>query len=253
MPRALAELASIPHCLPLLSLAPQGDDHGVFVIPGLGAGDRSTYILRRFLDAKGYTSAGWGMGKNLGIARSGGADQLLDQFLAFQQGHGGKVSIIGWSLGGVHARRIARALPEHVRQVICLGSPITGSPTDTPEWNPQTRAQQNVDSASFEQMQKFQFKPIEAPCTSIYSKSDGVVPWRMSQETNARETDNIEVVASHIGLGVNPTVFYIIAKQLAQAEGHWRPFDCDYWPNRLALKALNPTADIFTALVRQPL
>jgi len=239
--------------MPLLNLAPRGDGHGVFVIPGLGAGDRSTFILRRFLDAKGYTTSGWGMGKNLGITRSGGADQLLQQFSAFQQRVGGKVSVIGWSLGGVHARRIARSQSEHIRQVICLGSPITGSPTDTAEWNAQTRAGDTADSLSFEQMQKFQFKPIDAPCTSIYSKSDGVVPWRMSQESNAVQSDNIEVVASHIGLGVNPSVFYIVAKQLSQAQDHWQPFDSDYWPNRLALKALNPTADLFTALIRQPL
>lgn len=227
LPRALAEMSSIVSSIPLLSLLPAGDGHGVFVIPGLTASDTSTTLLRHFLDSKGYRSSGWNMGRNMGLDRSGGMSLLSKQFLAFEKQCAGKVSIIGWSLGGLHARKIARRHPKQVRQVICLGSPInhTGSPYSTDNSYTQT------DNDT-----------IKVPCTSIYSKSDGVVPWQMSLETQACQQDNIEIVASHIGLGVNPVIFYLLADRLAQRENNWQAFDADHWRHRLALASLNPLA-----------
>ncbi|MFS8138691.1 MAG: hypothetical protein ACMG50_11255, partial [Thermomonas sp.] len=64
--------------------------------------------------------------------------------------------------------------------------------------------------------------------TSIYSRSDGIVAWQGSiQQPSAQNpsTENVEVIASHIGIGVNPSAWWAVADRLSQPEGHWRPFD----------------------------
>jgi hypothetical protein len=65
------------------------------------------------------------------------------------------------------------------------------------------------------------------PTTSIYSRSDGVVAWRCSVQEPAGHTENIEVRASHVGMGANPAVLHAIADRLAQPEGAWQPFHRD--------------------------
>lgn len=234
---------------PILNQIPAGDGHGVFIIPGLGASDRSTFFLRRFLECKGYQCSGWGLGRNLGVERSGGVNQLNDKFIEFQTRTGGKVSLIGWSLGGVHARRIARLHKNLVRQVISLGSPINGPPIDTKVWEAYQQLNRRV--VNFDRTEHGSsrlFKTIEIPSTSIYSKSDGIVPWRLSLEKDAVQADNIEVVASHIGLGVNPAVFYIIANRLALPDKQWKQFNPKLWKNRLALTALDPLGALIQTL-----
>ncbi len=67
--------------------------------------------------------------------------------------------------------------------------------------------------------------PPPVPTTSIFSRSDGVVAWQCSLERESPHTDNIEVQASHLGMGLNPLTLYALADRLAQAEGEWRPFD----------------------------
>ncbi len=248
-PRALTDLASLPLSTPILNQIPSGDGHGIFVIPGFGASDRSTFILRRFLQSKGYPCSGWGMGRNLGIERSGGVNQLNDNFMEFQERTGDKVSLIGWSLGGIHARRIARLHRDSVRQVISLGSPINGAPIDTGVWKAYQYINKRVVTADrTEHGSTRLFKSIEIPSTSIYSKSDGIVPWHLSLEKEALQADNIEVVASHIGLGVNASVFYIIANRLALPDGEWKRFNANLWRHRLALAALNPLGTIVQSI-----
>ena len=110
--RGLADLATLPLAAPFLSVAPRGDGHGVLVLPGLLASDNSTALLRRFLRLLGYQVRGWRLGRNVGPT-----DQVLDelprQLSALASQTGGPVSLIGWSLGGIYAREIARQQPRH--------------------------------------------------------------------------------------------------------------------------------------------
>jgi pimeloyl-ACP methyl ester carboxylesterase len=243
-PRALFEMSTLPLFSPLLSQTPDGDGHGVFVIPGFGASDQSTFLLRGFLDSKGYKTTGWRLGRNLGLARLGGMSELLAPFLEFQAKRNEKITIVGWSLGGVHARRIARERPDLVRQVICLGSPIHALPAMDEGWE----VYEKVDGAimnneALAEIGDFSMPP-STPSTAIFSKSDGVVPWQFSRELDAKNTDNIEIFSSHIGLGVNPSVFYIIADRLSQPDDKWRKFDMQHWKHRLALGILDPIGRI---------
>ena len=129
--RALQELGAFMLLRPWLAAAPRGDGHPVLVLPGLLASDFSTQPLRSFLKAQGYAVHGWKQGRNLGL-RPGVEPDMLERVEELHDRHGGrKLSLIGWSLGGIYARQLAKLLPDKVRCVISLGSPFAGSPKAT--------------------------------------------------------------------------------------------------------------------------
>ncbi len=221
--RAFLEAGAAIAMWPLLQLTPRGDGHPVLVLPGLVASDSSTGILRRYLKSRGYNAHGWGMGRNLG-PRQGVEQGMYDLLNKLYDASGGqKVSIIGWSLGGVYARLLASAHPGMVRNVITLGSPFSGSARSTNAW----RVYEGVSgqSAVDPRRMKHVSPTPPVPTTSIFSRSDGVVAWQCSVEKNGPQAENIEVIASHIGLGAHPAVLYALADRLAQPEAEWKPFN----------------------------
>ena len=224
--RALWEAGAALALWPLLQLTPRGDGHPVLVLPGLVASDMSTRLLRRYLEGRGYDAHGWGLGRNLG-PREGIEDGMIAKLEALHAKSGRKVSLIGWSLGGVYARLLAARHPQWVRSVVTLGSPFTGSARATNAW----RVYEGVSGQSAEDPRRMkQVRPTPpVPTTSIFSRSDGVVAWRCSVEEPGPQSENIEVIASHLGLGAHPAVLYALADRLAQPEGQWKPFDRKLW------------------------
>jgi hypothetical protein len=222
--RAVGELALGLASLPLLASAPRGDGHTVLVLPGFLTSDKSTEFLRGVLSHLGYNAVGWNMGRNTGGLYSRRAP-LREKLESLQQESGRRVSVVGWSLGGVYARDLALAAPEHVRRIVTLGTPFSGN----------LRAN-NVgrlyDRVSGENPEHARPADIEAlagdlpvPATSIYSRTDGIVHWRTSRGQPSDNAENIEVWgASHIGLGVNPAVVWAVADRLAQPDGQFTPF-----------------------------
>ena len=220
VPRALAELSSLPFARRALATAPRGDGHPVLVLPGFIAGDASTAVLRRYLTNLGYDAHAWQLGRNFGpraIGREG--EKLLARLHAVHAATGRTVSLVGWSLGGIMARLLARRAPHAVRQVITLGSPFAGSPRSTNIWrvyqlltghridDPHTRGHLDEIAA-----------PLPVPSTAIYSRQDGIVAWQTCRENGGSGTENIEVRGSHMGLGVNPAVLYAVADRLGQPD-----------------------------------
>lgn len=214
--RALAEYGHFLLSFPHLARLPRGDGHPVLVLPGFMASDASTRPMRTLLKRLGYEARGWKLGRNLG-APPAVRDAMRARLTELHRRSGCKVSVIGWSLGGVYARELARGAPDMVRQVITLGSPFNGHPTANHadalfrRLNPGTP----VDWEGFRRRRV----PPSVPTTSIYSRSDGIVAWQCSLEEPAPHTENIEVRGSHCGLGVNPQVLKIIARKLAQPMG----------------------------------
>ena len=199
--RAAPELASFAVTAgPLLVMSPRGDGHTVVVLPGLGGDDQSTAPLRWFLGRLGHRAVGWGLGRNIGFGRrvSAGLDDLLAEARS-----SGPVSLVGWSLGGVHAIDLARRRPDLVRTIVTLGSPLAG-----------------------------RRPPANVPTTSIYSRTDAIVPWRSSLLAEGTVHENLEVHGSHLGLGHNPAVALVVADRLAQRPGAWEPFRAPRWARR---------------------
>lgn len=220
--RAPLELGAALAAYPFIHAAPQGDGHPVLVFPGLAAGDLSTLPIRRFLSGRGFEVHAWEQGLNFG-PRPGVLEACMDKVRQLHAAGGRKVSLVGWSLGGVYAREIAKLLPDDVRSVITLGTPFTDTPKSTNAWRVYQllAGEKEIDAARFAALR---IAPA-MPTTSIYSRSDGVVAWQCSVEQETAQSENIEVHASHLGMGANPTALYAIADRLAQPEGNWRRFD----------------------------
>lgn len=220
--RAVFELAALPVTLPLLArFVPAGDGHPVVVLPGLLTSDVSTQPLRQFLKWRGYEVHGWGQGHNMGL-REGVMDRVHDMLLQLHRRSERKLSLIGWSLGGIFAREFARVFPQSVRQVISLGSPLHGSPERISNvWEIYRWASGRSDVQPHERGDE----PPPVPTTSIFTRGDGIVSWRSCVENKTPLSDNIEIHgASHCGLGFNPLVYYAIGDRLAQPEDGWKPF-----------------------------
>ena len=220
--RAALELADLASRRRLRRLAARGDGHPVLVLPGLLAGDFSTAPLRRFLRALCYDARGWGLGVNLGPnekIRSG----LEARLRVLRERHGRRVSLVGWSLGGIYARELARAHPEDVRLVITLGTPFRDiSATHAARIVPIRPGGRPLHEAK--DLHAYLRQPVPVPTTSIYSRSDGIVAWRSCVEEAGPERENVEVTCSHTGMGFHAEALAVVADRLAQPEGGWRPY-----------------------------
>lgn len=223
--RALPELFGFSLSWPALTaISPRGDKQPVLVLPGLITSDRATRPMRAWLRTLGYRTYGWEMGRNYGPL-PGVEEGMLDRLEHIYEKYGRKVSIVGWSLGGIYARQLAKMRPEHVRQVVTLGSPFNGDPRATNAWRVyQLASGQSVDDSE-NHMGGAIAKAPPVPSTAIYSKTDGICAWRSCIEEEGGLTENIEVQASHCGLGHHPAALYAIADRLARPEGDWKPFD----------------------------
>lgn len=236
--RAFNERAVMTAALPLLRRLRRGDGHHVIVLPGFTAGDGSTRPLRRLLRDLGYHVHGWRLGQNLGPTKEilAGIGALLERVYAEAEA---PVTIVGWSLGGIYARELARVAPHAVRQVITLGTPIQMIEDDSSGAEQIWKRLRHLHEPTFKREVRAAFRPpLEVPVTSIYSRTDGVVNWQSSLIRKTPTTENVRVLGSHCGLGFNTSVIYVIADRLAQPIGTWRPFKAP-----LLLSAAYPRAD----------
>lgn len=227
--RAMAERAYMTGVLPALRRLPHGDGHPVLVLPGFTATDRSTDPLRRLLKDLGYRTYGWGLGVNIGPT-----ERILDGvFRKLDRVHdrkGEQVSIIGWSLGGIFARELARARPDQVRQVITLGSPIQMIEDDASSAQRMWESLRKYHASGFDRSEREADRPrLTVATTSIYSRTDGVVNWKSCLIRRSETSENIRVFGSHCGLGFNAAAIYAMADRLAQDKGEWTPFSAPWY------------------------
>jgi pimeloyl-ACP methyl ester carboxylesterase len=218
----------------------EGDGHPVIVYPGLGAGSMTTAALRAHLKLCGFEVYDWELGVNTGP--EGRFDDWLEDLSGrvreVHARHARKVSLVGWSLGGIYAREIAKRCPACVRQVVTLATPhhavgdanhmgtlcrLLGG--DTSQLTPALQARLR------------QRPPV--PHTSVYSSSDGVVCWRGCLVQPAADAENVAVHASHLGMPSHPEVLGIVADRLAQPEGQWRPYGAP--AARLRRRSIGPS------------
>jgi len=226
-PRALSEATSLLPAGKLLRDLPPGDGHPVLTLPGFLATDRSTRVLRRYVYEWGYDSFRWRLGRNLGPSKTRNLEQLLEARLEkLYKETGRTVSLIGWSLGGIFARELARRRPELVRCVVTLGSPH-GSPKATNAWRLyETLSGIKVDDETIRRRVEQLREPlVDVPVTAVFSKSDAIVAHDIARLPPSDQVENIGISTSHIGMGFNPIVLYLIADRLRQAEGEWTPFE----------------------------
>ncbi len=227
--RAVFDAAAMVPMLGLRRFLPQGDNHPVLVFPGFLASSRSTQPLRKYIAQLGYRVHRWKLGYNMGYSpdlHHGMRDRVSELVDRYDK----KISLIGWSLGGVYARELAREMPDIVRQVVTMGSPFRGHPSSSNIH----RIFTIFSEVAYEEMpQSFlqhMAQPPPVPTTALYTRGDGVVAWQATVElSDRRDVENIHVGGAHLGLGFTPRVLVALADSLAQPEGQWRPFKPSFW------------------------
>ncbi len=195
----------------MLLKTPRGDGTAVVMIPGFGATDASTALARNFLNNRGWTASGWKQGRNLGTVVES-RDRLIERVDRIAQSTGSKVALVGWSLGGVLARETARSRPDLVRRVITYGSPVVGGPRYANLGRIYSDDEMQAIDDLIAEVNK---TPLRIPVTAIFSKLDGVVAWQACIDPDPN-TEMVEVRSSHVGMGVDPDVWSIIADRLAR-------------------------------------
>ena len=202
----------------------KGDGHPILVLPGFMAGDRSTSGLRGFIKDLDYEPITWDLGRN--YAKVEYIEKLIEKIENVYHSHDEKISLIGWSLGGVFARQLAKERPQMIRQVITLGSPFQGvNESNNAAWLYDFLVKRDKIKKAAPELFADLPNPAPVPTTCIYTKEDGIVPWQfcIEKEENFFH-QNVQVRGSHLGLGVNPSVLKIIANRLLLEEESWEPF-----------------------------
>jgi hypothetical protein len=222
-PRAVAEYGLHLVAAPLRLAMPRGDGHPVMVLPGFLASDGSTRTMHRVLRRLGYRVHGWRMGRNIGPTAkvTTGLRNRLDEL---HYRYGRRITLVGWSLGGIFARHLTRMAPDSVRQVITLGSPfrIADHRQSRARWLYSRYAHLHVGDWQLPLEQGY--GPLPVPTTSVYSRHDGIVAWQICLNEPSPHAENIAVISSHLGLGHHPATLWAIADRLAQPEGTWTRF-----------------------------
>jgi pimeloyl-ACP methyl ester carboxylesterase len=226
LPRSVGEMHAFVYVIAQLRALPAGDGHRVLVLPGFTGDDASTAALRWFLIDRGYRATPWRLGRNLGPTDLiiDGLQSLMERVVAARE----RVSIVGWSLGGIFARELGRAYPEAVRSVITLGSPFRLGDGDRDESYATSTydalSELHSERAKGPHVPEDARPPMPVPVTNIYSRTDGVAPWRGCIDIRGGWCDNVEVPGSHSGLGHNPLALVVIADRLAQPDDTWQPY-----------------------------
>lgn len=192
-----------------------GDGHPVVVIPGFLAGELSTQPLREFITKIGYTAYDWNMGRN--YARIENLPKLLKQLNKIYKKHQLKLTLIGWSLGGIYARELAKRNPQIIRHVITMGSPFKNvRNSNNVSWIYEIMHTQETKEAHNLLLEDIPTPPA-LPTTCIYSKADGIVPWELCiEDTKSNLYENIEVDSPHLGMGFDKEVLELVANLLAK-------------------------------------
>jgi pimeloyl-ACP methyl ester carboxylesterase len=203
----------------------EGAGLGVVLVPGFGASDFSLALATTWLRDRGYLPVGAGVGLNVGCT-SELVDRVEQRLEEHAEATGGPVVLLGQSRGGGLARLGAARRPDLVRGLVMLGSPVLDPMGAHPHVLLAARAlaglsaigvpglmdEDCLSGTCFEDNVAAATAPLQMPAVSVYSKSDGIVPWRLSLDPSA---EHVEVHSTHTGMGLDPDVYLALRPRLA--------------------------------------
>lgn len=182
------------------SMAARVDGPPVMVIPGFLSSDRSTAVLRRALSDAGFRTHRWHMGMNWGT-RADTLDRLearLDRVAAKNKA---KVTLLGWSLGGIYARELAKRIPDRVARVVTMGTPFSGDMRANHAWKLyELMNSHKVDAPPIE-VRLHEKPPV--PTTALWSRRDGIVAAASARGLAHESDEAIELDCTHIGFATD--------------------------------------------------
>jgi hypothetical protein len=208
--QAPLQLARLLRAAPWLLRAPRGAGTPVIDLPGWRAPEISMTPLRAYLRLLGHRPRAWGLGVNRGSP----IRDTREMIKAIAGREAGPTALVGWSLGGVVAREVARQRPDLVSRVVTMGTPILGGPTYTAAARFYGEDASRAASAAASRANRS--ARIEVPLTVIFSRADGVVDWRACIDRTTQGARHVEVRSTHIGLGIDPDVWWTVAGALAE-------------------------------------
>lgn len=170
----------------------------VVLVPGFGAGELTLEPLRRYFLKRGIPAEHWGLGANRGNAERD-CHRLIERLQVAYSRSGIQITLVGWSMGGVIAREVARAIPDVVKRVVTLGAPVVGGPTFTLAagfWG-EARCKEIAQRLAVRDIDQ----PVTAQIIAFFSKNDGVVSWPACIDRVSHRVVHYEVAASHWALG----------------------------------------------------
>lgn len=179
------------------------------MIPGFLATDRTTTALRKSLARAGWRVHGWGLGWNLGVREDTlhRLETCIDRMGARQP-----VLVVGWSLGGLYARELARHFPDKVRAVITLGSPFSGDFHQNNVWKLyELIAGHCVDEPPIPRILD---KP-PVPSLALWSRRDGIVAPRAAYGLGGERDKAVELRCAHMAFGMSARAGREIAREIA--------------------------------------
>ena len=213
--RSIAEWSSMFWLYPFIPKHKSKKEKPVLLMPPYLGNDNSTRFVRKYLKSVGFKTYKWDLGVNMINSKS--LPKLIEKLDEIYEKHQEKVSLVGWSGGGIFAKIIANRYPEKVEKLITIGSPVWGVQ------NMKTPIIKTIEFVRGTKLKERNLKFIKelevipkVPITCIYTKTDGLIPWKncMEAETYRNDIKNVEVFGSHCGLGANATVLLTVANAL---------------------------------------
>ncbi len=191
-----------------------GDGHPVVVYPGFATGNAAMIPIRKTLRMAEHTVYRWDHNRNTGMSEEL-VDKLVSQVVNLAEEHETKVSLVGHSLGGTIARVVANISPDHVRRVITIGAPINGIEQSLDRLRKvyDRFNGTNTTEEHWNEYKELVLRPLSVPCTSIFSRTDGIVRPGMSKLTEPLGT-NVIVEGGHFSMVVDPEVINVVSEHL---------------------------------------
>ncbi|MEM8490313.1 MAG: alpha/beta hydrolase [Pseudomonadota bacterium] len=212
--RIAREAARLAIRSPKFLSAPRGAGEPVILIPGWLAPEASMQPLRQLLRLKRYDARHWGMGTNRGDVATY-VSSLITTVRELADKSGTSIPLIGWSLGGVVAREIARNAPAEVRTVVTYGTPVVGGPSYTIASNRYSAADRERIRARIDDRERN--NPIRVPIAAVFSRRDTIVSWPACIDRVNPQVTHYEVDATHFSMGLDPAVWLLVLQRIQAA------------------------------------
>ena len=197
---------------PRLALAPRGDGGPVVLSPGWRAPEATMAPLGAYLRYLGHDARPWGLGTNRGSPERD-AQRLGATVRGLHESTGRRVALVGWSLGGVVSREVARAAPDAVSRVITYGTPVVGGPVYTVAAG--ALGGRDPDRLVRRVAERNHRTPIRVPVHAVFTRNDRVVSWSACLDRTTPDVEHVEVSSTHLGMGFDPVVWELVARRLA--------------------------------------
>ncbi|MEN0066082.1 MAG: alpha/beta fold hydrolase [Myxococcota bacterium] len=187
----------------------------VVLIPGFRASGSSMAPLRRLLAWRGHDARDWGLGTNRGDPE-GDVERMKPRLETIVAQVGAPVVLVGWSLGGVVARELARERPDLVERVVTYGTPVVGGPRFT-------LASRRWDRSEIERItqmidQRDQDCPIQVPMTLMFTRNDRIVAWPACLDHVSALAEHVEVGSGHLGMILDPDVWRVAVDRIERGQ-----------------------------------